>query len=203
MQFDHIVFDNDPAQYITPSWQDLDQLSFELAKQVIGSGEKFDLVVALAKGAWPMSRALVDYLAMSNLVSLGIRFYSGINQRLKEPEVYQDLPVKVKGKRILLFDDVADTGESLIFASDYLLEQRAALVKTATLFFKERSAITPDYYASRTNAWIIFPFEIREMSQLLSNNWRKQGLAESAINARLKKLNFNEKIMQYFAKIEK
>ncbi|HNV45244.1 MAG TPA: phosphoribosyltransferase [Candidatus Woesebacteria bacterium] len=203
MQFDHIVFDNDPAQYITPSWQDLDQLSFELAKQVIGSGEKFDLVVALAKGAWPMSRALVDYLAMSNLVSLGIRFYSGINQRLKEPEVYQDLPVKVKGKRILLFDDVADTGESLIFASDYLLEQGAALVKTATLFFKERSAITPDYYASRTNAWIIFPFEIREMSQLLSNNWRKQGLAESAINARLKKLNFNEKIMQYFAKIEK
>ncbi|HPK08365.1 MAG TPA: phosphoribosyltransferase [Candidatus Woesebacteria bacterium] len=203
MQFDHIVFDNDPAQYITPSWQDLDQLSFELAKQVIGSGEKFDLVVALAKGAWPMSRALVDYLAMSNLVSLGIRFYSGINQRLKEPEVYQDLPVKVKGKRILLFDDVADTGESLIFASDYLLEQGAALVKTATLFFKERSAIIPDYYASRTNAWIIFPFEIREMSQLLSNNWRKQGLAESEINARLKKLNFNEKIMQYFAKIEK
>lgn len=203
MQFDHIVFDNDPAQYITPSWQDLDQLSFELAKQVIESGEKFDLVVALAKGAWPMSRALVDYLAMSNLVSLGIRFYSGINQRLKEPEVYQDLPVRVNGKKILLFDDVADTGESLIFASDYLLEQGAALVKTATLFFKERSAITPDYYASRTNAWIIFPFEIREMSQLLSNNWRKQGLAESEINARLKKLNFNEKIMQYFAKIEK
>jgi hypoxanthine phosphoribosyltransferase len=203
MQFDHIVFDNDPAQYITPSWQDLDQLSFELAKQVIESGEKFDLVVALAKGAWPMSRALVDYLAMSNLVSLGIRFYSGINQRLKEPEVYQDLPVRVNGKKILLFDDVADTGESLIFASDYLLEQGAALVKTATLFFKERSAITPDYYASRTNAWIIFPFEIREMSQLLSNNWRKQELAESAINARLKKLNFSEKIMQYFAKIEK
>jgi len=203
MQFDHIVFDNDPAQYITPSWQDLDQLSFELAKQVIGSGEKFDLVVALAKGAWPMSRALVDYLAMSNLVSLGIRFYSGINQRLKEPEVYQDLPVRVNGKKILLFDDVTDTGESLIFASDYLLEQGAALVKTATLFFKERSAIIPDYYASRTNAWIIFPFEIREMSQLLSNNWRKQGLAESEINARLKKLNFNEKIMQYFAKIEK
>lgn len=203
MQFDHIVFDNDPAQYITPSWQDLDQLSFELAKQVIESGEKFDLVVALAKGAWPMSRALVDYLAMSNLVSLGIRFYSGINQRLKEPEVYQDLPVRVNGKKILLFDDVADTGESLIFASDYLLEQGAALVKTATLFFKERSAITPDYYASRTNAWIIFPFEIREMSQLLSNNWRKQGLAESEINARLKKLNFSEKIMQYFAKIEK
>jgi hypoxanthine phosphoribosyltransferase len=203
MQFDHIVFKNDSAQYITPSWQDLDQLSFELAKQVIESGEEFDVVVALAKGAWPMSRALVDYLAMHNLVSLGIRFYSGINQRLDEPEVYQDLPVKVAGKKVLLFDDVADTGESLIFASDYLLEQGAALVKTATLFFKERSAITPDYYASLTNSWIIFPFETREMSKLLSSNWRKQGIDELEISERLRKLNFNEKIIKYFAKIKK
>lgn len=202
MQLNHIVFENDPAQYITPSWQDLDQLSFELAKQVIQSGEEFDVVVALAKGAWPMSRALVDYLAMPSLVSLGIRFYSGINQRLDEPEVYQDLPVKVAGKKILLFDDVADTGESLIFASEYLLEQGATKVKTATLFFKERSAITPDYYASLANAWIIFPFEIREMSKLLSSNWRKQGISESEISERLKKLNFSDKIIQYFAKIE-
>jgi hypothetical protein len=34
-----------------------------------------------------MSRTLLDYLAMTDLVSLGIRFYSGINQRLSEPEV--------------------------------------------------------------------------------------------------------------------
>jgi hypoxanthine phosphoribosyltransferase len=93
---------------------------------------------------------------------------------------------------------VADTGESLIFASDYLLEQGAVEVKTATLFFKERSAITPDYYASITNAWIIFPFEIREMSQLLSTSWRKQGIGEVEISERLTKLNFPEKIIKHF-----
>ena len=202
MRLDYIAFKHDPARYITPSWQDLNQLSFELAKQVIESGEEFDLLVALAKGAWPMSRSLVDYLAMPNLVSLGIRFYSGINQRLSEPEVYQDLPISVEGKKILLFDDIADTGESLIFAGDYLLEQGAAEVKTATLFFKERSAITPDYYASMTNSWIIFPFEVREMSGLLSSNWRKQGVADSEINDRLKKLNFSKTIVKYFAKKE-
>jgi uncharacterized protein len=200
MQFNHIVFKEDSARYITPSWQDLDHLSFELAQQVIESGEKFDLVVALAKGAWPMSRTLLDYLAMPDLVSLGIRFYSGINQRLSEPEVYQDLPISVEGKKILLFDDVADTGESLIFASDYLLERGAAKVKTATLFFKERSAITPDFYASMINSWIIFPFEIREMSQLLSSNWRQQGITEAEIKERFDKLNFSEAIINYFAK---
>lgn len=199
MQFEQIVFDHDSAKYIAPSWLDLDHLSFMLASQIIETGEKFDLVVALAKGAWPMSRTLVDYLAMRDLVSLGIRFYSGINQRLSEPEVYQDLPVSVKDKRILLFDDVADTGESLIFASDYLLGQGATEVKTATLFFKERSAIIPDYYASITSAWIIFPFEVREMTKLLSNNWRAQGIDEVTIEERLKKFNFPEKIIKYFS----
>ena len=200
MKFKQIVFEKNPAQYIVPTWRDLDQLSFELADQVIKSGEKFDLVVALAKGAWPMSRTLVDYLNISSLVSLGIRFYSGINQRLKEPEVYQDLPISVKNKKILLFDDVADTGESLIFASNYLLEQGAVEVKTATLFFKERSAIKPDFFASLTNAWIIFPFEMREMMQLLSTSWQKQGISQAKIEKRLKKLKFSSKLIKYFGK---
>jgi hypoxanthine phosphoribosyltransferase len=199
MQLNYISFQKDPARYLVPSWDDLDQLSFELAQQILGSKEAINLVVALAKGAWPMSRTLIDYLAIPRLVSLGIRFYSGINQRLSEPEVYQDLPISVKGKKILLFDDVADSGESLIFAQEYLMEQGAESVKTATLFFKERSAITPDYYASTVNAWIIFPFETREMMQLLSSNWQKQGISQVEISARFKKLNFSNKIINYFA----
>lgn len=198
MKFNNIVFKQDQAQYIVPSWQDLDQLSFELAQKIIESGEEFDLVVALAKGAWPMSRTLVDYLAISNLVSLGVRFYSGINERLSEPEVYQDLPVSVDNKKILLFDDVADTGESLVFASDYLMEQGASEVKTATLFLKERSAIIPDFDANTTNSWIIFPFEVREMMGLLARNWREQGIGESEIIDRFEQLNFKKNISSYF-----
>jgi hypoxanthine phosphoribosyltransferase len=201
MKFNSIIFEQDQARYIVPSWQDLDQLSFELAQKIIESGKEFDLVVALAKGAWPMSRTLVDYLAISTLVSLGVRFYSGINERLSEPAVYQDLPVSVVDKKILLFDEVADTGESLVFASDYLLEQGASEVKTATLFFKERSAITPDYYASTTNSWIIFPFEVREMMVLLASNWREQGIDEEEISNRFNQLNFKKHISSYFLKI--
>jgi hypothetical protein len=203
MKFNNIVFKQDQAQYIVPSWQDLDQLSFELAQKIIESGEEFDLVVALAKGAWPMSRTLVDYLAISNLVSLGVRFYSGINKRLSEPEVYQDLPVSVDNKKILLFDDVADTGESLVFASDYLMEQGASEVKTATLFLKERSAIIPDFHANTTNSWIIFPFEVREMMGLLASNWREQGIGESEIIDRFEQLNFKKNISSYFNKNKK
>jgi len=200
MDFKDIIFRDDQARYITPSWQDLDQLTFAVAQSILEAAEDFDLVVALAKGAWPMSRTLVDYLGIRDLVSLGVKFYSGINKRLSKPQVYQNLPVSVEGKKILLFDDVADSGESLIFASDYLLAQGAKEVKTATLFFKERSAIRPDYYGAITDAWIIFPFEIREMMALLGENWREQGISEEEIETRFAQLNFKKVISKYFKK---
>jgi len=193
-----VSFQGEVAQYLVPTWQDLDRLTLKLAKKILGSGESFDLVVALAKGAWPMSRSLVDYLAMEQMASLGVRFYSGINQRLTQPEVYQDLPVSVRGKRILLFDDVADTGESLEFVQAYLRQKGALEVKTATLFLKDRSVVRPEYFAARTNAWIIFPFELREMMTLLGKSWRKQGVTESLIKERFQQLKFPVRFSSYF-----
>ena len=195
-----ISFKQDPAEYLVPTWQDLDELTFKVSKEVLKAGEDFDLVVALAKGAWPMSRSLVDYLGMGDLASLGVKFYSGINERKEKPEVYQDLAVDVKGKKVLLFDDVADTGESLLFAKQYLEEKGARVVKTATLFFKERSCIAPDFYGSETAAWIIFPFEVREMMNLLRNTWEEQGIAEAEIQIRFKEMQFPSEAISYFGK---
>ena len=64
------------------------------------------------------------------------KFYAGIHQRLPEPQIYQDLPIDVAGKHLLLFDDVADSGGSLKFVSDLLAERNAASVTMATLFYK-------------------------------------------------------------------
>lgn len=192
MTFEEISFKNDGAKYIVPGWDDLDHLTLQVAKQIKQAHEHFDLVVALAKGAWPMSRSFVDYSGIKELASLGVKFYKGINERLKKPEVYQDLPIAVAGKDILLFDDVADTGESLVFAKDYLLAKGAKSVKTATLMMKPRSVLIPDFYEVKTEAWIIFPFEKREMIELLGKNWREQGIGEQEILTRYQQLNFME-----------
>jgi len=192
MTFKEISFENDKAKYITPSWDNLDDLTLQVAKQIKDKKEPFDLVVALAKGAWPMSRSFVDYSGVKELASLGVKFYKGINKRLEKPEIYQDLPVSVEGKNIILFDDVADTGESLVFAKDYLLSKGANSVKTAVLMMKPRSIVTPDFYGAVTEAWIIFPFERREMIELLGKNWREQGTSEEKIENRFKELNFME-----------
>lgn len=193
-----IQFTNDHAQYITPTWDELDRLTFTVAAKIRTAQQVPDLVVALAKGAWPMSRSFVDYLGMNQLASLGVKFYSGINERLAQPEVYQDLPIAVAGKKIILFDDVADTGISLRFAKEYLESKGAAEVKTATLFLKPHSEVKPDFYAALTSAWIIFPFELREMMELLSQSWQEKGLPNSEMKNRFQQLHFPEEICSYY-----
>ena len=67
MIFKEIKFTGDKAKYITPSWDQLDELTLHLAKQIKDSGIKFDLIIALAKGAWPMSRSFFDYTGIKEL----------------------------------------------------------------------------------------------------------------------------------------
>lgn len=195
MIFQEIKFQNDKAKYITPSWDQLDNLALQVAQQIQKSKIHFDLIVALAKGAWPMSRSFLDYTGVKELASLGVKFYSGINQRLEKPEIYQQIPTTIKGKNILIFDDVADTGESLSFTRDYFTKQGALQVKTSTLFIKPWSSFTPDFYGVSTDAWIVFPFEKREMKNLLSQSWQKQGASELEIAKRMKKMGISQEVL--------
>jgi len=195
MTFKEITFESDKAKYITPSWDDLDELTLLVSQEVIKSKVKFDLIVALAKGAWPMSRSFLDYTNIQELASLGVKFYSGINERLQKPDIYQDVPTSVKNKKILVFDDVADTGESLLFTKEYLLKQGAKKVETATLFLKPWSSFVPSFYGTTTDAWIIFPFEKREMKNLLGKNWQQAGKTQEEISKRYQKLGFNKRVI--------
>lgn len=181
-------FPPDETTYVAPTWQQMEQLTIAVSKQISQSNKPIDLIVTLAKGGWPMTRSLADFLQIDEIASIGVKFYSGINEKLPKPNVYQDLPIDVVGKNVLLFDDVADSGGSLQFVSDLLQHRDVASVTTATLFYKEHSVVKPDHFAFTTNAWIIFPFEKREMGELLTQKWQKLDLQEEQINHYLKNM---------------
>lgn len=191
-------FTNDPITYVAPSWDDLDRLVFTISQQIIQDDLEFDRVVTLAKGGWPMARPLIDYIQAKDVASIGLRYYSGVNERLAEPEVYQDIPVDVSGETILLFDDVADTGESLEFVKRYLEGRGVKKIYTATLFYKPHSSIKPDYFGDETVAWIIFPYELRETMDILVDKWESEGLDETRIIERFVRLGFQREIVEYF-----
>lgn len=199
MTFKIVKFSGEEITYIVPTWNELNQLAFEISKKIIGDKKKFDRVVTLAKGGWPMTRSMVDFLGVSKVASIGVKFYSGIYQKMKQPQIYQDLPESIKGEDVLLFDDVADSGGSLRFVQEHLLKQKPKSLTTATLFFKPWSKFKPDYFGSQTDTWIIFPYDaIQEGILLLGKKWQDLGLAKKEVIRRFSALGINSAWIQFF-----
>ncbi len=191
-----VKFKDEEVSFIFPTWQELDDLTFSLSQKIKKSGIEIDRLVTLAKGGWPMSRSLVDFLGIEKIASIGIKFYSGVGERLKKPFIYQNIPVSIYGEKILLFDDVTDTGYSLEFAKRYLQDNGVEKIYTATLFYKPTSRVKPDFYAFETSSWIIFPYEKRESIELLIERWK--GLGREEIKKRLQRIGFSPKIISKF-----
>lgn len=193
-----VKFEDSKIDFLLPSWTDLQDLTFQLAKKIKVKKVKIDRLVTLAKGGWPMSRLLIDFLKLEKFASLGIRFYKGIDKKLSKPFIYQNIPVSIYKETVLLFDDVADSGFSLKFAKEYLENNGAKKIITATLFYKPTSSIEPDFWVFKTSSWIIFPYEIRESIELLFNEWKNKGLSFKEIKDRFLKLGFKNQVINEF-----
>lgn len=199
MQFSKIKFNQETTEYIAPTWQEMSRLTFAIAKKIIKQQQQCDRIITLAKGGWPLTRSLVDFLAVDQVASIGVKFYAGINNRLDQPIVYQDIPVSIQDESILLFDDVADTGESLIFVKNYLKTKGVKKVTTASLFYKPHSKLIPDYYGASTNAWIIFPYDVAEMIRVLGKKWLDSGIKPAEMLRRWQKLGFDQEIINFYS----
>lgn len=196
MNFKTAEFDG--VKYVAPSWQEMGELVFELFKKIEVSGKKFDRVVALAKGGWTWARTLVDYLKIEELDSVRIKFYFGIEEKVNDPKIVVPLSVKVGGENVLVFDDVADSGKTLRVAKEHLLDEGAKEVEFATLFYKSESEIEPEFWGYKTDAWIVFPHEIREFIDETQKKWSEKGLAKGEIVNRYKSLGLSDKQIEYF-----
>ena len=128
---------------------------------------KPDVIVGISRGGLVPARILSDILNNKNLAVLGIIFYKGVGARTKSPQITQDLTKDLKGKKVLVVDDVSDTGKSLIVAKDYIANKGASEIKVATLHYKPHSKFKPDYYIRTTDAWIVYPWERHEVEREL------------------------------------
>lgn len=193
------VIDN--QSYITPSWQYSGLLCFELAQKIISKKIQIDRLIALADGGLTWSKTLLDYLNIDKLSTLQIKFYQDIDKTNNRPIIVQSLATAVQNEKVLLFDDVVDSGQTLKVAKEYLLMCGARKVYTSSLFIKDWVQMKPDFYAANTKSWIIFPHEIREMTKLLYSKWKKAKVSENEIKKRLVKIGISKTEVDYFIKI--
>ena len=182
-------------EYVTPSWDQIYEMLVEMALKIKQSGFRPDLIVGVSRGGWAPGRILSDLLANSHTANIKIEFYVGIGKTSRKPIVTQPISENISKKRILVVDDVADTGESLIVAMDHVREMGADGVKTATIYHKPHSKFKPDYIAETTSHWIIFPWERLEATKLLIHEAKVEGRSMDSVREILRKCKIDDKTM--------
>jgi hypoxanthine phosphoribosyltransferase len=181
------------------SWSDLDDMTRSLAEMVQFSGKKYDRVIALANGGLTMVRHFADLIDLRVISEMQVAFYRGINETHTAPEVIQPLSVDITGQRILIFEDIVDSGATLEFTLDYLLKKGAAEVHTAALCRKSRASVHPEYSVQLLDRWVVFPYETRETLTELAGKWRSERLPEGEITERLRTVGFSDQDIRHFA----
>lgn len=147
------------------SWNQFYRLCGILYGRITESGFVPDQIVAIARGGYLPARVMSDYFGLMNLVSLKIEHYRGPADKLPVATVPYPLAAKIDDRRVLLVDDVSDSGDTFVVALEHLSKQgRPAEVRTAVLHHKQTSCHVPDYYAQRIIRWrwITYPWAVVE-----------------------------------------
>ena len=152
---------NEPAREIM-SWQDLGDGTRDLAELVYRDGYRPDIVLAIARGGLLVGGAVGYALGVKNTFTMNVEFYTGIDERLDMPMLLPPVPdlVDFAEQKVLIADDVADTGATLALVKDFC-EGKVAEVRCAVLYEKSRSTVSCEYVWRRTDDWIEFPWSIR------------------------------------------
>ena len=143
----------------TLTWQGFGDAARELSRTIVADGFMPDVVVAIARGGLLPAGAIAYGLGIKNCGAINVEFYTGIGTVLPDPEL---LPPEMDmayldGRRVLLVDDVADSGRTLDLAVR-LLTDRGAIVRSVVIYTKPTTIIRPDWSWKDTDLWIDFPW---------------------------------------------
>lgn len=148
-----------PPEREVLTWETFGVAARELAEQVVASGFRPDVVVAVARGGLLPGGGVAYALGTKGVGTLNVEFYTDIGQTLADPRVLpplmdtSDLP----GAHVLVVDDVADSGRTLALVME-MLNDHGAEARSAVLYTKPRTIIQPDYSWKDTDLWITFPW---------------------------------------------
>ena len=141
------------------TWDELGVGSKALAEQVVADGFRPDFILGISRGGLLVAGALAYPLGVKNTFTMSVEFYTGVDERLDMPMILPPVPslVDLHEARVLVADDVADTGQTLVLVRDFL-EGKVAEVRMAVLYEKPRSTVRCEYVWERTDRWIVFPW---------------------------------------------
>jgi uncharacterized protein len=132
-----------------------------LAQRIADDDFVPDVILAIARGGLFAAGSLGYALGVKNLHLINVEFYTGVDARLDLPVVLPPVPnvVDLSGARVLIADDVADTGATLALVKDFCAEH-VADVRCAVIYEKSHSQVQCEYVWRYTDEWINFPWSV-------------------------------------------
>ncbi len=145
------------------TWSDLGDGARSLAEAAAADGFVPDIILGIARGGLLVAGAVGYALGIKNTFTMNVEFYTGVDERLDVPMILPPVPdlIDFAEQRVLITDDVADTGATLRLVQEFC-EGKVAEVRCAVLYEKPRSVVKCEYVWRRTERWITFPWSAGE-----------------------------------------
>ena len=181
-----------------PTWEQIYDSLLNLADRVRKAGFKPDVIVGVSRGGWPPARIMSDLLENPELANVKAEFYLGVAKTKGEPAITQPISASVTGKKVLVVDEVADTGKSLRLVRSHLKERGATEVRILTIYYKPWSVVVPEWYGNKTSHWIIFPWERKEAVRQVLKQYKSRGKSIEEAVENLVQSGLNRKLVERF-----
>lgn len=133
----------------------------ELAQTIADDGYEPDIVLSIARGGVFVAGGLAYALDCKNIHLVNVEFYTGVGTTLDMPVMLAPVPnaIDFSDKKVLITDDVADTGKTLKLVYDFCVDA-VAEVRSAVIYEKSQSLVKCEYVWKRTDEWINFPWSV-------------------------------------------
>ncbi len=159
--------------------EDLHNDAFKLAQQILNSGFRPKIIIALWRGGTPIGIAVQEFLdhygkTESDHIAIRTSSYSGIENQSRQVKIH-GLSYLIKNINrddpLLIVDDVYDTGKTIeALISELKLKCRKNTpedIRVAVPWYKPARNETdrePDYFIHTTKEWIKFPFSLEGLT---------------------------------------
>jgi hypoxanthine phosphoribosyltransferase len=149
--------DLDDKEVLT--WDRFGDACRDLARSVVESGFEPEILIAVARGGLLPGGGLSYALGVKLTDAINVEFYTDVHETLPDPVLLAPLldTESIRGRRLLVVDDVADSGRTLALVLE-LLREHGAECRSAVLYAKPKSQVRPDFVWKETDQWIVFPW---------------------------------------------
>ncbi len=132
----------------------MDWIQFDQEIQALSGkiNSQFDVIVGIVRGGLIPARLLSKYLGVKELYCLTVQ------KQGNERKVVTEITARLQNKKVLLVEDILETGKSLMVAKKYL-ETKGANVSTAALCVMPISEIEPNFYLKKVEKLVPFPWD--------------------------------------------